>query len=374
MLSFELDALFGEARTRTRDGVVPPAMVPEMLERLSGVKVPLQGPTVATLAILDAARGQFVQARALMESVFWLHPEALPPETLEYAFGWLVTDAAACGDWARVCRFLKDARRPELPMLRLFDELAFKVLPASAPAPVADTSHRVRLPTDAVRFLEHFSGISHEVAIAVTPPSEPMPAMIFALLTAQTGNAHSSAALSHAALSSPRLRDHLMERATLLGGGSPDDALKTLRSISEDALVPSLLDATSEVPLLGEAAERARTALLIDLETRIDRLTDACEAGTAPPMPELWREFVRFRNDFTRALALSGPGRRDLPHLVVVRLVRYFGAWLRLTKKQRPFAHAVFQFLEVEATRAGDEKAAQLARASEALCLPFQLR
>jgi len=203
-------------------------MVHEMLDRLARVKTPLHGPTVVTLALLEAARGQLGQARALLDSLCWLHPDALPAETLEYAFGWLVTDAAAAGDWARVRRFLVDPRRPALPML--------------------------------------------------------------------------------------------------------------------------------------------------ELETRIDRLTDACEDGSAPPMPELWREFVRFRNDFTRAVALSPKDSRDLPHLGVVRLVRYLGTWLRLTKKQRPFAHAVFQFLEVEAARAGDDKAAGLARASQELCLPFGLR
>jgi hypothetical protein len=51
--------------------------------------------------------------------------------------------------------------------------------------------------------------------------------------------------------------------------------------------------------------------------------------------------------------------------------MRYFGTWLRLTMKERFFAHTVFVFLEVEALRAGDVKAAQLARASAELCLPF---
>ena len=380
MPAFELSALFGEARVRTRDGVVPAPMVHEMLERLCTLKTPLHGPTVATLALLDAARGQFAHARALMESVFWLHPDAVPAATLECAFGWLVTDAAAMGDWKRVGRFLTQPRRPELPMLRLFDELAFKVLP-NAPAPAADGSYRVRLPVEASRFAETFGpstplGVngdsSSRAGNGAAPPREGVPATLFALLTATPETAKTAAALADGTLSSPRLRDFLMERATLLGGGSPDEALSTLRTLCEEALAP-LVQQPSDVPLLRAASERTRTELLIDLETRIDRLTDACEDGSAPPMPELWREFVRFRRDFARAVSLSAPGSHDLPHVVVVRLVRYLGTWLRLTKKQRPFAHAVFQFLEVEATRAGDETAARLAHASSELCLPFEL-
>lgn len=369
MPAFELDALFGEARTRTRDGVVPAPMVHEMLDRLARVKTPLHGPTIVTLALLEAARGQWSQARALLESVFWLHPAAVPAETLEYTFGWLVTDAAASGDWPRARRLLGDARRPDLPMLALFDELASKAL-GRAPQP-RDGAYRVRLPVEALRYLETFDAAPVTRA-EVSAPAEPVPAMLFALLTASPQSAEAAAALADAALSSPRLRDLLMERATLLGGGSPDETLQALRALCEDTLGP-LLERPGEVPLLRAASERRRTELLIDLETRIDRLTDACEDGSAPPMPELWREFVRFRRDFARAVTLSGPGGQDLPHLVVVRLVRYLGTWLRLTRRQRPFAHAVFQFLEVEATRAGDEAAARLARASAELCLPFDL-
>ena len=121
--------------------------------------------------------------------------------------------------------------------------------------------------------------------------------------------------------------------------------------------------------LLRGARARRRAALIQGLELHVDRLTDACEAGTAPPISEVWREFVRIRRDFALAVALSEPGDHDVPHLAIVRLVRYLGAWLRLTKEEPHFAHAVFQFLEVEALRAGDDKSARLARASCLLCL-----
>jgi hypothetical protein len=71
-------------------------------------------------------------------------------------------------------------------------------------------------------------------------------------------------------------------------------------------------------------------------------------------------------------VALSEPAEKGWPHHVVLRLTRYFGTWLRLTKKERVFAHAVFRFLEAEATRAGDDTSARLAKVSAELCLPFK--
>ena len=390
MSTFELTTLLGEARVRTRDGVVPEAMVHEMHERLSRLKTPLQAQTVVTLALLEVARGVLPRARELLESVFWLHPRALPADTLEFTIGWLVTDAAAVGDWSRVRWLVREAGRPEpigtppqvgvtklapdTDVLRFFEALAQRVLTAGPPGD--DSSFRVRLPYEAVRFLEAFAPTA-EVS-PESAPSDPLGAALQALLCVNQRSPvvllERAAALADEVLTSRPLRVTLLERATMLGGGDPDEALDTLRELFEGTL-----EAANPLPrgeaggrlarLLRTARGRRRTALIQGLERDVDRLTDACEAGTAPPIPEVWREFVRIRRNFTLAVALSEPGDHDVPHLAIVRLVRYLGAWLRLTKKEPHFAHAVFQFLEVEALRAGDDKSARLARASCQLCL-----
>jgi hypothetical protein len=384
--AFEPTALFGEARVLTRDGVVPPAMAQDLHDRLGRLEQPLRGETVATLALLHAARGDLRGAREMFESMCWLPARALSPEPLEFAFGWLLTDAAAQGDWARVRWLAREAGRPEAGGLakqvviarlapqtelrRFFDELAQRALEAAPPA--EDTTFLARLPYEAVRFAEQFSRAKPpppppEPAL----PADPMAAAITALLRLRDSSTLvSAAALADTVLTSTRLRDALMERATLLGGGSPDEALEELKELFL-ATLGGALDALPAAfsSLLRAAAARRRTALLESLDLRIDRLTDACEADTTAPMPDLWREFVTIRRDFDLAVALSDPGDRDMPHLVVVRLMRYFGTWLRLTKEEPFFAHAVFQFLEVEAHRAGDDKGARLAKASCLLCL-----
>ena len=105
---------------------------------------------------------------------------------------------------------------------------------------------------------------------------------------------------------------------------------------------------------MSRVASARREQLIDSMYTRIDRLTNRCSKGTAP-------------------LMTGGPGERLWPHHVMMRLMRYLGTWLRLTKKQLPFAHAVFWFLEKEGALAGDETASRLARASAELCLPFVL-
>ena len=390
MSTLELTTLFGEARVRTRDGVVPETMVHEMHERLARLETPLQAQTVITLSLLEVARGELPKARELLESVLWLSPRALPSDTLDFTLGWLVTDAAAEGDWSRVSWLVREAGRPEAvgappqvrvtklapdtDVLRFFEALARRAL--NGDTSVDDGSFRVRLPYEAVRFLEAFSP-RPQARPEPQAAGDPLGAALHALLGVnqwtRPEQLEYAAALAQEALTSRPLRDTLLERSTMLGGGDPDEALAVLKALFELTLgVAPLFPGGGEADrssLLRSARSRRRTALIQGLELHVDRLTDACEAGTAPPIPEVWRQFVRIRRDFTLAVALSEPGDHDLPHLAIVRLVRYLGAWLRLTKEEPHFAHAVFQFLEVEAIRAGDEKSARLARASCRLCL-----
>ena len=108
MSSSPIAHLFAEARALTRDGVVPARLTGELQHRLEQTTDVLQGSTIAAMGLLASARGERTHARELMESTAWLHPQALTEGTREYVQGWLVTDAAADGDWARV-RCLDDA-------------------------------------------------------------------------------------------------------------------------------------------------------------------------------------------------------------------------------------------------------------------------
>ena len=348
--------------------MVPARLISVLQHRLEQTKDVLQGSTIATMGLLASARGERVHARELMESMAWLDPRALTEGTREYAQGWLVTDAAADGDWARVRSLLPVTL--ETPTMRLFSHLAARALDGASPNLANDDWYQ--LPMDARRFSESFS--VRAVAPARTQPelADPVAAVLWQLLELTPVRLGETAKAVGAVLKSPKLRDRLMERSTLIGGGSPDEALSDLREVFEHAL-GGALKAHVDEPLLSTVAAERRERFIDTMYTRIDRLTDRCSEGTAPPMTEVWREFVAIRGCYSQAVALSEPGERGWPHHVVSRLMRYLGTWLRLTKKQLPFAHAVFRFLETEGALAGDETGARLARASSELCLPFVL-
>lgn len=363
--------LFAEIRALTRDGVMPSQLISTLQHRLEETRDVLQGSTVVAMGLLSAARGERRHARELLESVRWFDPRAIAPGTMECALGWLVTDAAAEGEWRRVRTLLPEA--PDTAAMRFFGHLASRALGDTTVLPSDDW---YQLPAEARTFSEKFTGKTTPRE-ALTELAEPVGSVLQQLLAVNSDTsaavlAQVSGAVS-ALLKSPQLRDRLMERSTMLGGGSPDEALSDLRAICEDVLGDALTKLEGEEPLLREIAARRRSGLIEELHERLDRLTDACEDGSAPPMTEVWREFVAIRHCYARAVALSEPSERGWPHHVALRLTRYLGTWLRLTKRQRPFAHAVFLFLEAEAQRAGDESAASLARASAELCLPFQL-
>ena len=363
--------LFAEIRALTRDGVMPSHLISALQHRLEATKDVLQGSTVVAMGLLSAARGERRHARELMESVRWFDPRAIAPGTMECALGWLVTDAAAEGEWRRVRTLLPEA--PDTAAMRFYGHHAQRALGEATILPSDDW---YQLPAEARSFWEKFTG-KPAPRDALTELAEPLGSVVQQLLgvnadTSAGELAQVSGAVS-ALLKSRQLRDRLMERSTMLGGGSPDDALSDLRAICEDVLGDALTKLEGDEPLLRDLAARRRSVLIEELHERLDRLTDACEDGTAPPMTEVWREFVAIRLCYTRAVALSEPAERGWPHHVALRLTRYLGTWLRLTKRQRPFAHAVFLFLETEAHRAGDESAAGLAKASAGLCLPFTL-
>jgi hypothetical protein len=364
--AFPIANVFAEIRALTRDGEVPAHLISRLQHRLEDVEDVLQGSTIVAMGLLASARGERRHARELMESVRWLDARAVPAATAECALGWLVTDAAAEGQWSRVRSLIAEFRAVDTAAMRFFAQLARRVLEGEAVSIPGDDWYQ--LPSEARRFFETFT--PKPTATFEVPAQQPVLLQLLNLREETAPGPVASAVASW--LKSPRLRDQLMERGTLLGGASPDDALLELRAVCEGVLENRLTKREDE-PWLHELATRRRAALIEELDARLDRLTDACEDGTAPPMTEVWREFVAIRKRYSLAVALSEPAERGWPHHVVLRLTRYFGTWLRLTKEELPFAHAVFRFLEAEATAAGDETSARLAKASAALCLPFAL-
>ena len=363
MSAFPVANVFAEVRALTREGEVPSHLISVLQRRLEDVEDVLQGSTVVAMGLLAAARGERRHARELMESVRWLDARAVPAAISECALGWLVTDAAAEGHWKRVRALVLQFDFVDTAATRFLSSLARRVDGEQVTIPGDDW---YQLPAEARRYFETYT---------FAPAAAPAPPGPVLLELLHVGERAALSPLAHATaawLSSQHLRDHLMERGTLLGGASPDDALLELRALCEGALEKALTR-REDAPLLNELASQQRAALVEELDARLDRLTDSCEDGTAPPMTEVWREFVAIRGRYARAVALSEPTERGWPHHVVLRLTRYLGTWLRLTKRELPFAYAVFRFLEAEGTFAGDETAARLAKASADLCLPFDL-
>ena len=74
-----------------------------------------------------------------------------------------------------------------------------------------------------------------------------------------------------------RLSESLLERSTLIGGGSPDEALNDLREVFEQTLGVALKEHVAE-KLLSSVASARREQLIDSMYTRIDRPTGAQRA------------------------------------------------------------------------------------------------
>ena len=267
MSAFPVANVFAEVRALTRDGEVPSHLISELQHRLEDVEDALQGSTVVAMGLLAAARGERGHARELMESVRWLDARAVPTAISECALGWLVTDAAAEGQWNRVRALLLQFDSVDTAAMRFFSGLARRVLDGGQVNIPGDDWYQ--LPAEARRYFETCTSAPAPPAAA---PSEPLLLQLLRL-----GERTELAPLARATaewLASPRLRDQLVERGTMLGGASPDDALLELRAVCEGALKISLTK-REDAPLLHELATQQRSALIEELDARLDRLTDA---------------------------------------------------------------------------------------------------
>jgi hypothetical protein len=389
----QLIDLLNEAKHATRydPGPRQRALLDELQNRLESVDLVMQRATVGTMGLLAAARGELSAARALLESQWWLPRAALEGTELEHGFHWLLVDAAAEGKWKRVDWLVSQAGRdvlvahssswavqrvllvPRTPQVSFFRELAWRVVRSGA-SPGIDSDTRVRLPHAALAFERTFSGVAPPVPAsqALVTDDGPLAELYRSALALAARPPDKRLAkvaeLVESELSSRGLRDELFERATLVGGADPDEAVAEVRELLEHELGTRISSARYlEHPLLVRAAASERRTALDACEARLGQVVAQLEEDRAPPTTELWREFVAIRALYARAVDLSVPGERGWPHQVLVRHFRYVGTWLRLNGEPF-FARAIFDFLMVEAHRAGDEAARQLAINAAELC------
>lgn len=389
----QLIDLLNEAKQATRyePGPRHRALLDELHNRLEAVDLVVQGATVVTMGLIAAARGDLSAARALLESQWWLPSAGLGASALEHCFHWLLVDAAALGQWERVDWLVTGAGRfeleaygaswvvrqvplaPRTPEVSFFRELAWRVVGRGA-SPGIDSDTRMRLPHEALSFARTFSGVTAPQPSAPVRDEGPLGNLYAAVLglgpRPADARLEAVAAMAHTELTSRELRDELFERATLLGGGDPDEALAELRELLEHELAGRLTSARwVKHPLLVRAAASERQAALDACDARLGLLVEQLEAERAPLATELWRELVAVRTLYARAVDLSPAAERGWPHQVLVRSFRYVATWLRL-RGEPLFARALFDFLAVEAHRAGDETARGLALEAAELCTP----
>jgi hypothetical protein len=217
------------------------------------------------------------------------------------------------------------------------------------------------------------------------PPDLPPPALNLALAELCTLLATETRALTEvqlvqvcqtweAALKNPATQHKLTERALVLGQGSPDAALRELRTqlagvvgarLRESGLpIGRLLgEETAGTTALGAAAAHGvRTQLLEELEQACDALHDRTLAKRALPVADEWREWAALRARYQRVGTLGGQAVRHLAWAPLHREACSYAVWLWNERKEKVLGNAVFRFLLREAEQLGDESRLPLAR------------
>jgi hypothetical protein len=158
------------------------------------------------------------------------------------------------------------------------------------------------------------------------------------------------------------LRSRLFARATLIGGGDPDEALDEVRRLVEAALGPSLSGPMpDDVPsLVASSMQARRDELYAQLEDRIERLDERKDAHRELPALEEWREVLGVVKLYREACEAGGLGERGLAHSIIKDKFVNYGAWLYNTRDERALANAIFVALRDEAKLLGDEEAERL--------------
>ena len=118
--------------------------------------------------------------------------------------------------------------------MRLFSHLAARALDGASPNLASDDWYQ--LPMEARRFSESFS-VKAVVPTRTQPAlADPVASVLWQLLGLTPARLSETAKVVGLMPKSSRLRESLLERSTLIGGGSPDEALNDVREVFEQTL------------------------------------------------------------------------------------------------------------------------------------------
>ncbi len=354
-----------------------PSSVAWVERRLTDSKRALQGSGVAAYGFLEAAKGRLDSAREWLDSVLMFDPRVAPPFVRLLAAEWLACDAAARGDWPRVKAIAQSRKWPGSATLRLLNALAGRALGEKLPSTLALWVWWLLAP----RRLWTWGFVRRVASRPPTPPivhgALPAPpatldplgrATFFTLALKKDASPSASAVVQVARAWEDALgadvRSKLFERATLIGGGEPDDAVAEVRALVEQALGPlvpqKLAGVSGPLPALLESAAVARKDQRYrELEDRMSRMEARKLENRELPQLEEWREFLALKKLYREACE-GDASDHSLAHSVIRDKLVNFAVWLYNVRLEKPVANAMFRLLESEAVALGDSDSEKL--------------
>jgi hypothetical protein len=296
---------------------------------------PLRASTVAARAMLAASRGRFIEARTLFESMLLLDRRTAPEAIWLMSFEWLVTDAAARGDWTSVQRFTRHHLAPRVATLLLLARVAQR--PRGKRRPTILELLLLRVP---------FRSLDLSPIFADLPKPSKSHILEWKILVDRWEHF----------ISREQLRQHLLLRAATLEGGDAEAALKELQHLLQSDLMDVIGAAIQkgqtipeDVPLLNAALNSWRRKLVAELNEIVTRMDERRRWDRVLPAIDEWREFLALHRTYS-LLSASGDRSGTAFYTISMRL-NIFAVWLLDNKKERAIANAIFRFLVSEAGR-----------------------
>jgi hypothetical protein len=388
---FHLDRRGGAAVAAAWALAMRPKLDEETADWVAGqlaVESPLRGAGALASGLLLAARGDRDGARALLETVESVDARACPAAVRRIANGWLASDAAERGEWARVGALGATlGRGGRLGWLLSAIGQSLQLEPMS-PGKLglwlrwALAPHRAATRPMVERAVAALDGAF------IHPEEEPPPAPIAPPVT---GDALGTALSLHAlVLSRPRdavrpddvravgqawdavlfdraTEHRLLERALVLGASGAASTLERLRASIEEDLVAVVLAAGMPLKELGEGGQvgarvrlRLRDGLLSEVEAASDALRRRVDERRELPAMDEWREWANLTARYARGVASAGDDFRRLSFAKVYPDACSYAVWLFNDRKQRPLGNVIFRWLLAEAEALDDARAITL--------------
>jgi hypothetical protein len=355
----------------------PSRKVIDLLERtLRRRERCLQPSGVAATALLEAAKGNLAEARALFESLGRFDERLLPPTLLRTAAEWLAAEAAAEGDWQRVYEEGVGGGARRSRAVSLLEAIARRVLGAEGTSLLGLWMCWLIAP----RRWSTFAFVRRLAAMPAGHPDEAPGRLPRAPATDTLARALHSQLELHlrergpdsaavvtlaerwdAALHAPETRAWLRERARVVGGDADMTLAKARRMVTAE-LADLSQHIKGPVPqpsaVLLEALADRREELHGRLERQVAQMADRAESSKALPGIEEWREVMKVLEIHGELTAMGEADERHLALSVIERRLSSFAVWLYNDRGERPIANAIFSFLWHQAAAVGDEAAA----------------